>query len=204
MKIILPLNNKTVFHKPGLSGQITISQRNNDSPTVFEIKLSGLQKNHLHGIHIHENSVSSKEDLKLTCDSCGGHFNPTKKKHGSIFNKDPHKRHVGDLINNLKSDENGECQITFSDNLAVIYPTLESPYTIVGKSIVVHEGTDDLGREGFDHKIPYITKENDKIVIKNNKNKILPMHMKYEDVSKRKSSLENGNAGSRILCATII
>lgn len=204
MKIILPLNNRTVFHQPGLSGKIIISQINENSPTVFEIKLSGLKKNHLHGIHIHENSVSSKEDLKLTCDSCGGHFNPTNKKHGSIFNKHPNKRHVGDLINNLKSDENGHCEITFKDELAVIYPTLEKPYTIVGKSIVIHEGTDDLGREGLDPDLPYKHSNNGKLIIKNKLNKTLPKELKYSSLKKRKTSLENGNAGSRMLCATII
>ena len=204
MKIILTLDNQSVYHTKGLKGRIVISQINEDSPTIFEINLSGLKKNHLHGIHIHENSVSSKEDLKLTCDSCGGHFNPTNKKHGSIFNKNPNKRHVGDLINNLKSDENGECHITFQDKIAVIYPTIKKPYTIVGKSIVIHEGTDDLGREGLDSKIPYMYIENGKVLIKNKNNKILPNNMKYEDVLKRKSSLKNGNAGSRILCATII
>jgi Cu-Zn family superoxide dismutase len=205
MRITLNLDNTNkVFHIPSLTGYIDIFQENEFQPTIFTIDIQGLKPNHLHGIHIHEKGVQSKKDLESTCDSCGGHFNPTNKQHGSIFNKNTKNRHIGDLINNLKSDVDGNCYIVFKDNLASIYPTYDKPYTILGRSIVIHDDTDDLGRKGLDiNTIPYLYQINEKVYIQNNNNNSLEKYKQYTNHDKHKSSILNGNAGKRILCATI-
>jgi Cu-Zn family superoxide dismutase len=203
MRITLNLDDTDkVFHIPNITGYIDIFQENEDKPGIFTINIQGLKPNHLHGIHVHEKGVQSKKDLELTCDSCGGHFNPTNKQHGSIFNKNPKNRHVGDLINNLKSDIYGNCYIEFEDNFATLYQTNNKPYTILNKSIVIHADTDDLGRKGFDlNTIPYIYQINDNVYIHNKNN--LDKPEQYINKNKRERSILNGNAGKRILCATI-
>ena len=130
-------NEEDTFSIPELKGTIIIEQKDKNSPTTFYINISGLTPNKLHGFHIHESPVIDKNDLYLTCNSCGGHFNPTKKNHGSIFNADPKDRHVGDLINNLMADENGNCQLIYEDDMACLIPNGEKNYTIQRSGLIL-------------------------------------------------------------------
>ena len=100
------------------------------------IKLKNFLPNRTHAIHIHEYG-----DMRYGCKSAGGHYNPHNKNHGSIFiNKN--NRHVGDLINNIKSDNNGNVDICYLDNLVKI----NGKNSIIGRSVVIHDGIDDCGR----------------------------------------------------------
>ena len=202
MDILINFNDKSpnVFFKKGISGFIKISQKSKHESTKFSVNISGLKPNGLHGFHIHEKPIVNKNDLYKTCDSCGGHYNPTNNDHGSIFNKDNGlNRHVGDLINNIKADSKGVCIIDFWDEQAVLIPSKKYPYTIVGKSIVIHDGTDDLGREGINDHTPYIISNETKSYKINNNLQT----KQYTDSKLRKSSKLNGNAGKRIACANI-
>ena len=80
------------------------------------------------------------------------------------------------LINNIHSDENGNVDVTYYDNLIKIN---SRKVNILGRSVVIHKGIDDLGLGGLNEKGEVI------------------------DVKLHESSLENGNAGSRIDCAII-
>lgn len=85
-----------------------------------------------HGFHIHEHGDCSAEDAS----SAGGHFNPTNKKHGG---PDSEERHVGDL-GNIVADNEGVARYDRVDSVI----SLEGEYSILGKSVVIHEEEDDL------------------------------------------------------------
>ena len=122
-------------------GIITFTEHNN---FVFvEIEFSGMKPNSTHAIHIHEFG-----DLSGGCETLGGHWNPYRKTHGSReFPESP--RHAGDLINNIHTDKYGNFRYRYEDELLRV----SGKYSILGKSVVVHESEDDLGRGGNDESL---------------------------------------------------
>ena len=94
--------------------------------------ISGLEPNSKHGFHIHEYGDCSAVDAT----SAGGHFNPMNMSHGGPEDK---MRHAGDL-GNLVADENGNAAVDFLDPLL----TLRGDESIIGLSVIVHKGEDDL------------------------------------------------------------
>lgn len=95
-----------------------------------------------HGFHIHE-----KGTIEEGCDSLCSHYNPHNAEHGGR-NDDIENRHVGDL-GNIHVDKNGNCNTKFIDNLVEI----EGKYSVLGRSIVIHEGEDDLGKGGNEESL---------------------------------------------------
>jgi len=95
----------------------------------------------LHGLHIHHSG-----NLSNGCASLGGHYNPFNKDHGSrIIKKNNtieinYERHVGDLGN--ISSNNSVSKFSFIDPLI----KLDGDTNILGRSIVIHLGVDDLGK----------------------------------------------------------
>lgn len=85
-----------------------------------------------HGFHIHESGDCSSDDGS----SAGGHFNPTNESHGNF---DSQLRHVGDL-GNLEANKYGFAHYDRVDSVI----TIDGENSIVGKSVVIHEGEDDL------------------------------------------------------------
>ena len=106
-----------------------------DSVTHVTGKVTGLTPGN-HGFHIHEFG-----DYSNGCVSAGGHFNPANKEHGG---PDDEERHAGDL-GNIVAGENGEANVDVKDKQI----PLTGKDNIIGRSVVVHEGVDDLGRGGF-------------------------------------------------------
>ena len=151
---------------PGINGHIEFNEK---SKNLMEIKIniSGLSEG-LHGFHIHETG-----DLRKGCSSLCSHFNPYNTFHGDISD-DKYNRHVGDL-GNIYADKNGIVNTTLYDKLI----KLRGKCNIIGRSVVVHNLPDDLGRGGLD----------------NNGNII--------DKKKHNESLKTGNAGKRIACGVI-
>jgi len=122
-----------IFYKK-IKGYVLFRKRK-DAKLSVKIKLKGLPKNKLLAIHVHEFG-----DMRNGCISLGGHWNPTKKQHGSLlFNLNNH--HHGDMINNIESDGKGEVDFMYVDPLL----KLDGKNSIFGRSIVIHENKDDLG-----------------------------------------------------------
>lgn len=97
-----------------------------------------------HGFHIHQLGVSATRTNPFDCVSTGAHYNPDNRQHGAPT--DPfYRRHVGDL-GNVKADQNGVIEAVLSDSLIEINGDTNN---VVGRSFVLHEDRDDLGRGHF-------------------------------------------------------
>lgn len=103
-----------------------------------------------HAFHIHETG-----NLIQGCKSLGGHYNPFNKDHGARVINDAngnirinYNRHVGDL-GNLVTNKKGEAIINFVDPLVKLY----GDHNIIGRSLVIHAGVDDLGHGGTEESI---------------------------------------------------
>lgn len=129
-----PIEAVCVINQNNINGTIIFKENFKNRNVDITINLSGLAPG-LHGFHIHEYG-----DLREGCDSLCGHYNPTNKKHGGPNDKE---RHVGDL-GNIKANSNGICKMKFSDKII----KLRGKYSIIGRSIVIHEDEDDLGKGG--------------------------------------------------------
>ncbi|KAG8199776.1 hypothetical protein JTE90_000869 [Oedothorax gibbosus] len=97
-------------------------------------------KGHKHGFHVHTNG-----DLSNGCQSTGPHYNPKSVNHGA---PDALVRHVGDF-GKIECDDHGITNQVFSDNIA----SLTGPYSIIGKSMVIHSLEDDLGLGGDEESL---------------------------------------------------
>lgn len=98
-------------------------------------KISGLNPNQKHAIHIHEFG----DITDLSGKSAGGHYNPTELPHGL---PPAEKRHAGDL-GNLTANADGQAEYSLTVNNITIAGD-KSP--ILGRAIVVHAGEDDGGQ----------------------------------------------------------
>jgi Cu-Zn family superoxide dismutase len=94
--------------------------------------IEGLKKGD-HGFHIHEKGDCSAPDAA----SAGGHFNPSKHKHGG---PDAAEHHEGDL-GNLTADKDGKASKTFTMKGITLG---DGDTSIVGKGFIIHEKADDL------------------------------------------------------------
>ncbi|VDC00688.1 unnamed protein product [Peniophora sp. CBMAI 1063] len=123
-----------------VSGTVTFSQASPDAPVYITGELKNLDAEAERGFHIH-----ALGDLSGGCVSAGSHFNPFDKTHGAPTDE---SRHVGDL-GNIESDSKGTVSLSINDEQL----TLNGPLSIVGRAVVVHAGTDDLGKGGNDESL---------------------------------------------------
>lgn len=119
-----------------IKGSIYFTEHSTTNDVTIDINLSGLPPRSQLGFHIHEAG-----DLSDGCTSACAHFNPFKTVHGG---KDSAIRHVGDL-GNITTDSAGNCKMKFRDNLIKLRGYTQN---IIGRSIVIHEKKDDLGKGG--------------------------------------------------------
>lgn len=95
--------------------------------------LHNLMPNSTHGFHIHEVGDCSAPDGT----SAGGHYNPEGHDHGGPDSAD---RHAGDL-GNIESDSGGNATLDMTVSNVTLHGAMNP---IVGRSVIVHEGNDDL------------------------------------------------------------
>ena len=124
----------TYFDHPNIKGTIDFYEElsSNLISVIGELK-SNKYKDSYHGFHVHEAG-----DLSEKCMGACAHFNPYNKNHGGRNDKD---RHVGDL-GNIYANKYGVSNINITDNLI----KLRGKYSVIGRSLIVHEDEDDLGK----------------------------------------------------------
>jgi len=118
-----------------VSGVVTFEQESENSPTKISWEIKGNDSNAKRGMHIHQFG-----DNTNGCTSAGPHFNPFNKEHGAPDDAD---RHVGDL-GNIETDSQGISKGSVEDK----FVKLIGPQSVLGRTVVVHSGTDDLGKGG--------------------------------------------------------
>ncbi|KAN0089334.1 cupper/zinc superoxide dismutase [Hyaloscypha variabilis] len=125
----------TVRGDSKITGTVTFEQESESSPTTITWDITGNDPNAERGIHVH-----TFGDNTNGCTSAGPHFNPYGKTHGAPTDE---IRHVGDL-GNFKTDAQGNGKGSTTDKLI----KLIGPESVIGRTVVVHSGTDDLGKGG--------------------------------------------------------
>lgn len=128
---------KAIFKiKNKVSGKIIFKEEVNGVRINYDIK--GL-KNGKHGFHVHE-----KGNFNDDCLKAGPHFNPNGHNHSGRKSK---KRHMGDLGNLFT--KNGKTKGSFIDKKI----SLSGKNNIIGRSVIVHDLKDDLGKGGDDESL---------------------------------------------------
>ena len=137
------LNKKSAIavFKGKLSGYVKFKQTGRTGPLRISGVIKGLKEGK-HGFHIHKYGNL----LNTDCAKCGGHFNPTNKKHGGLKSK---ICHAGDL-GNITANKDGHVRFYMKTHKISLY---DSKLNIIGRSIVVHRDKDDLGKGGFEDSL---------------------------------------------------
>ncbi|KAF5382776.1 hypothetical protein D9615_002910 [Tricholomella constricta] len=123
-----------------VTGIVSFYQPRGRGPVTVSGEIKNLAPDALRGFHVHQYG-----DLTNGCISAGPHYNPFEKTHGAPTDKN---RHVGDL-GNIKSNAEGVAVFTFKDWQL----SLNGPLSILGRAVVVHNGTDDLGKGGNEESL---------------------------------------------------
>ena len=121
-----------VINEKKIKGTVVIQEDLINKNVIISVNLSGMPPG-LHGFHIHEYG-----DLREGCSSLCQHYNPKNKNHGGPNDKE---RHVGDL-GNIEANKKGIINMKFVDKEV----KLRGKYSVIGRSIVIHEDPDDLGK----------------------------------------------------------
>jgi Cu-Zn family superoxide dismutase len=132
-----PITAVAVFNSGNIQGNVYFIEDLKNEKVIIKINIKGLNKNSLHGFHVHESG-----DLTEQCTSMCAHFNPYKKNHGCPGLKE---RHVGDL-GNLKTDKNGVAFYNMTDDVIKLRGTKSN---IIGRGLIIHADPDDCGKGNF-------------------------------------------------------
>uniref|UniRef100_A0AAY4DDI4 Superoxide dismutase [Cu-Zn] n=1 Tax=Denticeps clupeoides TaxID=299321 RepID=A0AAY4DDI4_9TELE len=118
-----------------VTGTVYFEQQHDNSVGI----ISGLAPGE-HGFHVH-----AFGDNTNGCISAGPHFNPFNKTHGGPTDE---VRHVGDL-GNVTAGANNIAKIKIEDKQI----SLTGPNSIIGRTMVIHEKADDLGKGGDEESL---------------------------------------------------
>ena len=119
------------------SASIVLEQRDADSPLNVRGTVTGLVPGR-HGIHVHERANDGDD-----CAAAGPHYNPYDVAHGDVAAAE---RHVGDF-GNIEADEAGTAAVDLWLRHASVFGGKRN---VVGRTLVIHAGEDDLGLGGDD------------------------------------------------------
>ena len=125
-----------VFQGKLKGSYVTFYQNNKEDVVKINVHAKHLSAGK-HGFHVHKKGNLFKTD----CSMCEGHWNPTNKQHGGLNDINSHAGDLGNIIANSQ----GEVNTHFSTDKL----TLFGKNSIFGRSIIIHEDEDDLGRGGF-------------------------------------------------------
>ena len=148
-----------------VAGTVTFEQQAEAAPTTVSWNISGHDANAQRAFHVHQFG-----DNTNGCTSAGPHcafillfspspiialhtcanfkrkkVNPHGKPHGSPEDTD---RHVGDL-GNFATDAQGNAVGSKKDSFVRLF----GAESVLGRTLVVHAGTDDLGKGGNDESL---------------------------------------------------
>ena len=122
------------------TGVVFFEQTNMNSFVTYEGLIWNLTPGKEQGFHVHELG-----DMTDGCESLGSHYNPFGNDHGG---PDDQNRHIGDL-GNVQVDDQGTASFKKTDELL----ELSGPFSIIGRSCIIHAGTDDLGKGGDEESL---------------------------------------------------
>ncbi|CAL8364052.1 unnamed protein product [Lota lota] len=122
-----------------VNGTVYFEQESDSAPVKLSGQISGLTAGE-HGFHVH-----AFGDNTNGCVSAGPHFNPHGKDHAGPTDVD---RHVGDL-GNVTAGADNIAKIDITDKML----TLNGPLSIIGRTMVIHEKADDLGKGGNEESL---------------------------------------------------
>jgi Cu/Zn superoxide dismutase len=129
---------------PNLKGFVYFVQENPSDDVKVIIYVNGLP-DALHGIHIHEKSMSELKDVSGNCcEQLGGHFNVGESWSLTTPHGKCHGQHNGDLCMNIMS-KNNKAYFCYYDSKISLFKSDER--CILNRSVVIHEDPDDLGKE---------------------------------------------------------
>lgn len=114
-----------------VTGTVRFTQEHHHGPTEVVVNITGLEPGTKHGLHVHQFG-----DLSGGCETLGEHYNPFNESHGGPTSQ---IRHVGDFGNVEQQD--GPATLT----LKIATLQLAGATSVVGRSVVLHSGEDDLG-----------------------------------------------------------
>jgi Cu-Zn family superoxide dismutase len=156
------INAIAVFKNKKVSGVIKFHQCDRSEETTVIFDLYGMKPNEIHACHIHEYG-----DERKGCKSLGSHWNPEGTTHGCMYFSIPNPRealadpsrglcvqtpsHAGDLLNNIMIDRDGMFKYSYTDPRIKLRGNVTE--SIIGRSIVIHEGIDDLGLGGNEESL---------------------------------------------------
>lgn len=132
-----PIEAVALLNNPfrGIQGFAVLREDLKNKETIIKVQMAGLPPNTKHGFHVH-----TAGDLRNGCTSLCSHWNPYGSFHGAP--SDPRtERHAGDL-GNIQANNKGIVNATIRDKLV----KLRGKYSVIGRSLIVHEDEDDLGR----------------------------------------------------------
>ncbi|XP_007902252.1 superoxide dismutase [Cu-Zn] isoform X1 [Callorhinchus milii] len=122
----------------GVSGTV-IFEWDETEEVLIKGTISGLSPGK-HGLH-----VCSFGNITDGYFHSGDHYNPCDKKHGGPQDEE---RHVGDL-GNVEASDSGVAEFQMHDRLL----RLAGNYSVIGRTLVVTENEDDLGKGGDEQSL---------------------------------------------------
>ncbi len=121
-------------------GYATLEEISPKGPLKIHVHVEGFDTSGKHGFHIHR-SGNTECGANSLCD----HYNPTNQNHGGL-NKD--HSHIGDLGNIIANSKGVIDQTLVADRVR-----LSGSRSVYGRSMIIHEDKDDLGKGGYEDSL---------------------------------------------------
>ena len=133
-----------------MHGVVYLEEVQSNGPVKFKVNIRNISPGK-HGFHIHKkgNELNGAHSL---CE----HFNPTFETHGDINKKNSHIGDLGNIESRLFkiNTQEGEKIIGIVDTEFIANRVrLSGKTSVIGRSLIVHEDEDDLGKGGHNDSL---------------------------------------------------